>query len=206
MTVFSYGSGAYGTTTYGYTYDAEDIVGNWPYDQIVPDEGEAIYDLLISFEHSLDHVSNEVQNLKRERFLDTASNEELEKLAAEVGITRQTNEDDERLRLRAVIARASTRSDGTVKSEGTVFGLAEMLYVIFGDQTKEMQISSPGDHPVVQIEMPSDLIDEIPLTIAELEDALVDIIPAGDALEIITTDTWLLGESGSQGIGEGELT
>lgn len=173
---------------------------NWPFETIVPYEDEALYDLIVAYETQLDRVDVQADELMEQRFIDTATTRELEKLAAEVGVNRETNESEERFRFRTKIAKAVTRSTGTIDSFATV------LYTIFDDDVSEISIDTPPDEPVVQLIMPSDLVDQIPLTLNELEDELIEIIPTADGLEIITDDMWLLGESGSQGVGEGELT
>jgi hypothetical protein len=176
------------------------VEDNWPFESIVPNEDEAIYDLLVAYETQLDRVDVQADELMEQRFLDKATTDELEKLANEVGTVRETNEDDERLRFRARVSKAATRSDGTTRS------FAEVLYAVFGEDVKDFTIDTVSGEPVVRITMPSDVTDAMPITVSELENELLDIIPTADGLEIITDDVWLLGESGSQGIGEGELT
>jgi hypothetical protein len=176
-----------------------DIEDNWPYDTITPHEDEALYDLLVAMETQLDRVDVQADELQEQRFLETATSHELEKLAAEVSTPRQTNEDDERLRFRALIAKAVTRSDGTIDDLGAV------LHVIFGDDATNISVDAADSEPVLRLTIPSSLVDNTPLTVSELESELTDIIAVGDRLEIFTDETFLLGESGSQGIGEGKL-
>jgi hypothetical protein len=176
-----------------------DIEDNWPYDTITPREQGAIYDLLVALETQLDRLDVQLDELQEQRFIETATTYELEKLAAEVGTQRETGESDERLRFRTAIAKAVTRSDGTIDD------IAAVLYVIFGDDVQNINIEASSSEPVVQLYMPSTLVEDVPLTLSELEHELENITPVGDGLQIVTDDTFRFGESDDQGLGRGEL-
>lgn len=177
-----------------------DVPSNWPFENIGLEEDEAVYDLLKAGEGQLDRIDVQLDELQEQRLLDTATSRELEKLAGEVGVLRQTGESDERLRFRALIGKAVTRSDGTVPD------IAQLLVVLFGEEaTQRVSISAAADTPTVQIEIPSDVLDDCPLTRSELENELGPIVPASDDLTVLSSDTWRLGESGAQGLGEGGL-
>ena len=175
------------------------IEANWPFEQVRPSENEAVYDLLRAFEVQLDRVDVQADELEEQRFIDTATTRELEKLAAEVGIVRETGESDSRLRFRTRIAKAVTRSQGTLED------FEQLLEVIFGDDADTITVSSPNDEPVVQLNIPSAVVDDTSLTRVELERRLADVIPTSDDLLIITDDTFTLGQSGNKGLGNGQL-
>jgi len=177
-----------------------DIEENWPYDTVTPHDSEAVYDILTAYEGQLDRIDVQADELHDQRFLQTATTRELEKLAAEVGVQRETGEGDDRLRFRALIGKAVTRSSGTIEDIGIV------LHVLFSGDATNIEISVVEDQPVLRLTIPTNLIDDTPLTTTELETELSAILPVGDSLSILTDDTWLLGESGSQGLGEGKLT
>lgn len=177
-----------------------ELIENWPFTRIVPDDDDAIYDFLAAYELQLDELQLTTDVLLAQRFLGTATGSELEKLSSEVGKIRATNETDERLRFRARISKAVTRSDGTIDSIG------EILTVIFGDDAQRIDVSTPTSEPVVRLIIPTDVIDEIPLTVTALERELTDIIPVGDSLVVLTDDTFVFGQSGSQGLSEGGLS
>ena len=177
-----------------------DIESNWPYETIVPKDGDAVYDLLVAIETELDRIDVQADELQEQRFINTATTEELRKLAAEVGVTKETNESEERFRFRAKLAKAVARCDGTFPK------FAQVLRLIFGEDAQQITVSAPAGEPVVKLTIPSELINDIPLTLAELEAELLNALPASDGLEVISDDTWLLGESGSQGLGEGGLS
>lgn len=178
-----------------------DIESNWPFDSIVPTDDGAVQDVLIAFETQLDRIDVQADELDEQRFLQTATTYELEKLADEVGVARETGESDERLQFRATLAKAVSRSGGTIQDIG------QLLVVLFGeDNVTRIGISAPNDAPVIELDIPSDILDECPLSRSELEDEIGQVVPVGDRVDIVPTDTFTLGESGSKGIGEGGLT
>jgi len=176
------------------------IIEQWPTAALYPHETEAIYDVLVALASSLDTYDDDVQAVLNQHFLDTATGRELDKLAAEVGVQRQTGESDERLRFRAIIQKVSTRSRGTFED------IAQTMVALFGAEdanTIELVATSTG--PILEVRMPRSLLNDTPLTRAEFEDALSDVVPAGDSVEVLTDDLLILGESGDQGLG-GKLT
>jgi hypothetical protein len=201
----SWGAGAWGTDVWGtqlsLTSELDDsMLRLWPFRQIRPSDTDAIRAHLRVYGLALDRFQLRTEEVNKQQSIDTATNENLDKLAGEVDLVRQTGESDERLRFRTQIQKAVTRSDGTLK------GLETVLCIVFGEQTTAtMSLSTPSSEPIVQLTMPSAVIDDAPLTESELEDALDDAIPASDRLRILTDDTFIFGESGSQGIGNGGL-
>lgn len=176
-----------------------DIESNWPYTQIVPEDDEALHDVLVAIENELDRIDVQADELMEQRFIDTATTQELRKLAAEVGVSRETNESTARFRFRATVAKAITRSDGTIPD------VAQVLRLIFGEDVNKITLEPVTGDPVIRIRVQSVLIDDLPVTQSELETILLDAIPMGDSFEVITDDAFILGESGAQGLGSGEL-
>jgi uncharacterized phage protein gp47/JayE len=175
------------------------LAEEWPLESVQPDEEEAIYDLLIALQAELNRIEEDIEDLYKQRFVDTATGEELERLGSEVGIVKQTGESEERYRLRVKIAKSISRSDGSLPA------LARTLDCIFDDGATSISISTVNAEPATQITVPSKLLNNISLTRSELEDELRNFVPVNDRIEIVTDDTWLLGESGSQGLGDGGL-
>jgi hypothetical protein len=176
-----------------------DVLSNWPFNSIVPDDDEPLYDILVAMEEELDRIDVQADELMEQRFLDTATTKELDKLSREVGVTRRTGENDTSLQYRAQLAKSISSSKGTTPQ------FAQTLELAFGDDVDNVNITTPTAAPQITLEIPEVLINDIPLTRAELEDELNDAVPAGDSVSIVSSDTFILGESGSQGIGEGEL-
>ncbi len=176
-----------------------DIVANWPFDEIVPTEEEAVYDIILAVESAINEVDNEIDTLYEQRFLDSATGRQLELLAAEVGVVRETNEGDDSLRLRAQLRKALSNSNGTVDD------LARLLKIAFGDDTNKISVSVDAAEPIVELTIPSALIDDLPITRVRLQSILEDSLPGSDSLQILTDDTFAFGQSGSQGLGKGGL-
>lgn len=184
--------------------DTPDLIERWPYDfqRITPhgDGDPNQYDYLSAFATELRRIDVFIDELYEQRFLESATDRELEKLAAPLGIMRRAEEGDDSLRYRARLGKAIAASDGTAKDIETILGIA------FGeDNFDSIQVENVEDAPVIRIWYPSPLIDEIPLTQSELEDQLRRAIPCGHNIELLADDTFLLGEGGDQGIGEGKL-
>lgn len=172
-------------------------VQSWPFERIVPEEDEAIYELLASVQVAFDDVDVEVQALSEQRFLDTATGVELEKFGREVGVTRETNEPDDELRSRIRIARVAARSDGTIEDIGAIF---DLLF----DSPERITIGTVTGEPALEVDIPSEMIDAIPLTRAQLEDELLSVVPAGDGIQITTFEDFAFdGTSDGQGFDQG---
>jgi len=185
-------------------YNVEDpqplstLIDNWPLTYVQPDDGEAIYDVLYVLSLYIQQNDAQLEEIQEQRFLQTATDDDLEKLANEVGITRNTNETDKHLRYRALVRKAGTRSDGTFDSIATV------LTVLFGTKADTIEITPVSSSPTIAINIPVTLLEDIPLTESELEEGLQTLTPAGDPLTVTTNDTLILGEEGDGGLG-GEL-
>lgn len=171
----------------------------WPFDPTRPSSDDALYDFLRALDWELGYYEAVLSELKDQRQLTTATDEELDKLSQEVGIIRQENEGDDRLRFRTSIRKAATRSTGTFED------VAQLLESIFGDDAEDITVTNSVNDPVVELRMPSSLLADIPITDSELATALEPAIPENDTFEVVTGDTWLLGQSGSQGLGKGGL-
>jgi len=175
------------------------LLDEWPFETVVPEDGEAVHDGLTVIGNRLDAIDDDIQYLDEQRRVQTATGVELEKLANEVGIKRQQGENDERLRFRTLIAKASTRSDGTFDD------IAQVLFIFFGDDVSKISLDAKPGEPTTLLSLPESLVNDIPLTETEFATALDDILPISDPIEVYTDDTLIFGQSGSQGFG-GELS
>jgi len=174
------------------------IRDNWPYQRVVPTDDGAVIDILRAIETQLDRLDVEIDDVKQQRRIDTATDRELTKLAGEVGVVRKTDESDERLRFRTHIAKAVTQSNGNI------YEVAQLLGVIF-DESERIVFSTPPDTPTVQLTIPSDMIDAVPLTSSELQRELTEIVPAGDGIIVQTTDTFAFaGTTSGEGFNQGK--
>jgi hypothetical protein len=158
------------------------FIDNWPFDVVRPFERGAIYDLLWTYDGQLNRLDEEITEVNKQKFIDTATGRSLDYLAGEVGVIRETGEDDERLRFRTQIAKAIPQSTTDVLS------FAELMRVLFGEDATNISLTTPSDEPVVILIIPDSTINEIPLTRQELEDELQQVVPSGDNIIVQRTD------------------
>lgn len=180
--------------------DTPDIVRNWPYGFAEIGSDSDLYDFLNSFANEYRQIDVFIDELYEQRFLDTATTRELEKLGAEVGITRRAGEDDEELRFRTRVGKAVAASNGTAEDIETI------LEIAFGaDNLENIDVEHVSGDPITRFSVPQPYIDDIPLTRAEFEDELRRAFPCGHEVEVVSSDTFVFGGTGSQGLSQGEL-
>lgn len=180
--------------------DTPDVIERWPYQFQYIDSDKPFWKYISAFASELRHIDVFIDELYEQRFLESASGIELEKLALEVGVTRRIQESDEKLRSRAQLRKVVSTSDGTA---GDIEGI---LTITFGEDALDaITVTHLDDRPVTQFTLQQSMIDDIPLSREELVDELERAFPAGYGVDIPTTETWTLGESGAEGIGEGGL-
>jgi len=174
------------------------IQDNWPYDRVVPTEEGAVYDLLTVLETEYDRIDVELDELQEQRFIETATGVELDKLASEVGVIRETGESDERLRFRTQIAKAITRSSGNI------YELVQLFKILFGDNTSNIVLTPVTDEPVIKMDVPDVILQKVPVDVSTLEDLLSQSLPSGDSLSITTNKTFAFdGTEDGAGFNEG---
>jgi len=176
------------------------VVENWPYDFQYIDTDSDHFDYLGVFATEMQHVDVFIDELYEQRFIETATTDELRKLGAEVGVTKRVNETEKEFRFRVQLGKAIAASDGTANDIETIIDIA------FSNVNKSnIDVEHAQGLPVIRFAIPQPYLDDIPLTQQELTDRLEDAFPCGFGVEVVTSDTWLLGESGTQGLGEGGL-
>jgi len=193
----TWGTGLWGDSTWGTnsSQGAETHSNQWPFTTVVPEDDEPIHDILTVLEYASNEVQYDIDYIYTQLFLETATGRELENIAAEVGVKRKTGEDDDSLRFRTRLAKATARSNGTFPD------LLNALQRVFGDDTEKLFIEPANQSPGIVIRIPSVLIENIPVSTDELETQLDRAVPNSDPVRIFTDDTLRLGESGSSGLG-----
>lgn len=180
--------------------DTEFLVRNWPYDFQHIETGGEHYDYLSAFSTELGEIDDVINDLYDHRFIESSTGDELEKLGAEVGVTRQDGENDEQLQFRTLLRKSIAASNGTAQD------IEQIIEVAFGESALEtIEVTHSLGSPVIQFGVPQPILDDIPLARADFEVELNRAFPAGHGVNVVTSDTWLLGESGNQGLGEGGL-
>ena len=150
----------YGTTE----TQSDDIIDNWD-GPVSLEPGDNLYKLLQVVGSENRRLDLELESLYDNRFVDTATGRELEKLGRYVGVTRKTDEKDDKLRIRINAAFASQASDTTRDSFATV-----ALLVLDAD-AESVSFSSPPETEPKTVELTADgsIIDASPLTIDEIQ-------------------------------------
>jgi len=150
----------YGTTE----TQSDDIIDNWD-GPVSLEPGDNLYKLLQVVGSENRRLDLELESLYDNRFVDTATGRELEKLGRYVGVTRKTDEKDDKLRIRINAAFASQASDTTRDSFATV-----ALLVLDADAESVSFSSPPETEPkTVELTVDGSIIDASPLTIDEIQ-------------------------------------
>jgi uncharacterized phage protein gp47/JayE len=141
----------------------EDIIEHWDH-PIQPHESDNLYKLLEVLTSENKRIDIELDELYDNRFLDTATGTELEKMGDLVGVKRKNNESDPKLRKRIRGAFAAHASDTTYES----FTSAAMSILEATPNTIDF-ITPPETPPkVIEAQLDSQVLEENPLTEDEL--------------------------------------
>jgi hypothetical protein len=180
--------------------DARSIFPNAAIRQYL-EEGDELAAILKTFIDALDRLDADMDDIYDNRFIESATNEQLELLAANVGVERKSGESETSFRSR-------TRAGYLIAiSEGTYEDVAKATLALLNTGSSGITFENPPNTNggVGRIELQQTIIDDSALTQQEIADELTEAVPLGHRIEIISTDTWRLGESGAQGLGQGGL-
>jgi len=186
----------YGTTE----TQSDDIIDNWD-GPVSLEPGDNLYKLLQVVGSENRRLDLELESLYDNRFVDTATGRELEKLGRYVGVTRKTDEKDDKLRIRINAAFASQASDTTRDSFATV------ALLILDADAESVSFSSPPETEPKTVELTADssIIDASPLTIDEIQVLLNGALSVDAQTVIISGGTFAFaGDDASlEGFNEG---
>lgn len=179
----------------------EDARQQFPNAGVQIDDDDPLAALLRTLVSQLHRVDTEIDAIYDERFIDSATTQELELLGANVGVQRRAGESDPAFRARV---RAGYR---IAISDTTFDAVAKAARALLEAGPSDIQLEGPPqtDGGVGRIRVPSTAVDESPLSLDEIEAELTRAVPLGHRVEVITDETLLLGSSGDQGLGNGEL-
>lgn len=201
MTFVDYGSGPYGSSAYAVEYDGEELQDYWPFREIYPDTGDALYDVFTAIEYLLDYLYVYIDELYDQRFLGTATNQELTKLAAEIGVSSFENETEDELRSRAKLAK------GTSRSRGTWNDIVELLRLAFDtDNLSGITIREVSGEPTTELLIEESLFDSVPINQGTLADELQTAVPVSDDIQVVSSNAFRFDQSGSTGLSNGKLS
>lgn len=186
------------------TTSTRDLADNWPYQFQRVSTSDPLYEYLGVYATEIARLDAFIDTLYEQRFIQTATTRELEKLAAAINVTRNKGETDEEFRYRVQLRRVQATSNGTAED------IEQLLTAAFGEQATQIQISPAPSSPVLRIAVPQQLITESPLNTDTLTDIFNDAMPCGTAVSLITEDVFTFVSDNetppayAAGFGEGE--
>lgn len=134
-----------------------------------------------------DRIDDDIHDLYDNRFLTSATDEELNKMAFEVGVRRQTGETDEELRRRVFSEFAAQASDATYNT------FASTVLEVVDAEPENVDIQTPPQSTIdktVTVFVESAILDESPLTTGQIEDFLEKSNSAGAAVNLSSMGTF----------------
>jgi hypothetical protein len=140
-------------------------------------EIEGVFQVLATENQRIDVVLDELYD---DRFLQTATNDELEMLGSYVGVDRKTDEEDNKLRKRIA-------AEFGAKSSNTTFDtFAKIAITILEADKDDILIETPPLTPpkTVNVGISGQVLDENPFETAELVSLLERAIGAGASITI----------------------
>jgi len=161
-----------------------DLARNWPYQFQEIDSTDPLYRYLGVYATEIARLDAFIDTLYEQRFLETADTQELEKLAAEINVSRKTGESDSEFRYRVQLRLVQAASNGTATD------IAELLETAFGPQARQIDITPAPSAPILRLTIPEQLIVDSPLTQATLTEIITDAMPGGTDVTIVTDDVF----------------
>jgi len=180
--------------------NVEDIVEEWDH-PIDPSGAENLHKLLSVVASENARLDVELEEIYDNRFLDTATGANLQKIGDFVGIDRKANEDDPKLRKRIRGAFAAQASDTTYNSFTSA-----TLSILEASPNQIEFITPPETNPkVVEIQLDGSVLDASPLTENELIILLNGALSADARAQIKNIGTFAFAgdDSSLEGFNEG---
>lgn len=180
--------------------NTEDIVENWDHPVQINEEND-LYKLLQVTARENKRIDLDIEQIYDDRFLESATGVELEKIGKMVDVRRKNGEYDSKLRKRIKANFAAQASDTTFKQ------FASTALSILETEPGNITINTPPDTPakVVQIELDGVILDNNPLTKTELIDLMNKVVSVDATVEMVEIGTFAFDgdESNLEGWDEG---
>lgn len=144
----------------------------------------------------LQHLDIDIEEVYDDRFVQTATGRELEKLAKFVGVRRNTGEVDDKFRKRILANFFALSSDTTFED------FARVVKDITDGDASEISILRPPDTPSAQVDILVDgaVLDDSPLTNTEIEGLLKEAVPAGHTVNLVERGTFAFASTEDDGL------
>lgn len=168
-----------------------DIDDAWPYRFQRISDDTRIGRYCEVYLEQLQSLSTRSQELYDERFIETATGQQLRRFGARVGVTRNDGESDEDFRFRVLLNHAVAASDGTAEDIETILRLA------FGEAALEsITVSQSPSLPVTRFVIDQSLLDTIPVDEEGLTALLDRAFPCGTSVQILTEKVFTFSSDG----------
>ena len=179
--------------------NTNDTIGHFDYPKPLESDPD-IYKLLDVLASETGRIDLDAEHLYDQRFIDSASGNELEKIGFEVGVKRRANETDEHLRRRIYTAYAAQSSNTTYEA------VAQAALTIIGAEPTQLSIETPPESGDKNINITASLtvIEDCPLTEGEIVSNLEDSISVDASVTLLVTGTFgFAGNTNNEGFNEG---
>jgi uncharacterized phage protein gp47/JayE len=165
--------------------NVEDIVDNWDHSIDLREEDD-LYKLLQVVARENQRIDLDIEYIYDNKFVNTATGKELEKIGELVGVRRKTAEPDTKLRKRIKGEFAVQASDTTFKQ------FASIALTLLETEPEGIEIHTPPETAakVVEIQIDGSVIDDNALTKSELIDMLNRVVSIDARVNIIETGTF----------------
>jgi hypothetical protein len=177
-----------------------DITEHWEHPVPLSPETD-LYKLLEATDKENSRINLDIESLYDNRFIETATGEELEKIGELVGVRRKNAEGDEKLRKRITAEFIAQASDTTYRT----FAIATLA--ILETNPRAIDIEKPPDSvdKVVNLYVDGGALADNPLTNTEIASLLDRTVSAGGKVNIIEQGTFAFDgdESTLEGFNEG---
>jgi len=182
------------------TIDARDRLKEaWPL-EIVSAYEEPLTDVFDVLGTSLTREAARVDEEYDQTFIATASGQELEQHAREIGLNRRVAETDRELRIRTQVTKAAATTSATPDE------LAQALRIIFGPAAQSVSVRDATGKAAIVVTIPKPITDETPLTPAQIEDLLQSATSIGEGVVVIVEGTFEFDGPEGTGFGSGGLS
>lgn len=180
---YGFGGGHFGLFPYGGGpyHDNVDIAReNWDHGAIEPRLDDPLYDLVVALVSELYRIDGEIERLFEQRFVDTATGIELDRLGRLVGVERPFGENDDAFRIRVKAGYAKATSTCDFES------FAKVALKIIDGQASQLTITNEFDTKpaTVIVEAPSSVLSDNPLSNSEIQSFLEDAVPMSHRVEL----------------------
>lgn len=179
--------------------NSNDTVDNFDYPKPLNQDPD-IYKLMDVLSSENDRLDLDIEHLYDQRFIESASGEELEKIAFEVGVKRRNGESDRKLRRRVYAAYAAQASDTTYET------VAAAILQTIPATPSQVDLVTPPQSGAKNIDVTIDLaaVEDSPFTETEIVDQLERIISADASVNILIEGTFgFAGNTSNEGFNVG---